>query len=235
VTAAADNYVIRVTEGTLDLTGTISIDKSLTILGANTGIDGNNTRGAESVLQGSSATLFQLTSTAINFKVDGFKLVGDTVLLGGGIGQEVTFSNNVLDITATKDNVFHLGQTGGYEFNFTGNKVDVTGYTEFFQLFQGGVINVSDNSFKGRAGTYQAGDDNNVPLIVNANKASGIISNNLFDTIDIGVLVAGEAGPLEISGNSFDNLHRVDGATGGGKAAGHCLLRARLCRCDQHP
>jgi Ca2+-binding RTX toxin-like protein len=183
-------------------------------------VDGNGVRGAESVLQGGSATMFQLASTDISLTVSGFKLVGDTVLLGGGIGQEVTFTNNVLEIVATKDNVFHLGQTGGYDFAFTGNKVDVTGYTEFFQLFQGGSIDVSGNSFTGHAGTYVAGDDNNVPLIVNANGATGTVNNNVFDNIDIGVLVAGTTGPLEIAGNSFSNLHRVPGTTTGGNAAG---------------
>ena len=222
VDAASDGDTIRVATGEYAITSTISISKSLTILGANAGVDGNGDRVGESVLAGSSAaTMFYLDRAAITVRVEGFTITGDSVLNGGGVGQEVTFANNVIDIDATKSNIFYMGNDGGgYEFAFTGNKVDVTGYTGFIQLFNGGEADISGNSFNGHEGTYVAGQDSDVPVIVNISAGTGSVQNNSFTNVDIGVLVAETTGPLEISGNSFTDLHRVAGATAGGKAAG---------------
>ena len=79
---------------------------------------------------------------------------------------------------------------------------------------------LKDNHFTGHAGVYAPGDDNNVPLVFNLNKATGEVQGNTFDHVDIGVLVADAAGPLDITGNTFENMHRVGPNTAGGFAAG---------------
>src|SRR4051794_8529081 len=46
------------------------------------------------------------------------------------------------------------------------------------------------------------------------------VSNNTFDMVDIGVLVANGTGPLDITNNTFEHMHRAPGTSGGGFAAG---------------
>lgn len=161
------------------------------------------------MLQGGGANvMFQLADASIAVKFDGFSLTGDLVMAEGNAGQSVTFTNSVFDFVATHDNVFYMGEQAGYSFTFTNNTMAVTGYTETFQLFNDGFVNVSNNSFTGRDGTYVADDDNDVPLILNLNAVDGTVFGNSFAHVDIGNLVADHVGPLTITDNSFSDLHR---------------------------
>jgi len=221
IAAAKAGDTVLVAAGDYDLGGTsLAIDTSLTIRGANGGVDGSGARGGESAITGTSAAaLFAVGSAATKVVIDGFKLIGDQVLALGSEGHAFTLTNSVMDIAATKPNSFWLGAQD-YDFTFTHNKVDITGYTEFMDLFGNGTLDVSYNSFTGHAGSYVAGLDNDVPLIVNVADSDGSVTHNSFTGVDIGVLVANTAGPLTISDNQFSDLHRVEGTSGGGKAAG---------------
>ena len=217
-----NGYFVDLDAGDHDVGGiSISITKSLTFRGANAGTAGTADRGAESVIIGSSAArLFDLADSAITVAFDGLKLVGDTILAEGVLDQSVAFRNNVFDITATQANSIYMGYGGSYDFLFADNQVAITGYTEFMDLFEGGDITVTGNSFTGRDGEYVAGKDNDVPLIVNVSDGRGTIAGNIFTHVDIGVLVANGTGPLSITDNTFTDLHRYAGETAGGKAAG---------------
>ena len=82
------------------------------------------------------------------------------------------------------------------------------------------TVTFTGNTFNGVAGTYVPGDDNDVPLILNLSDVNGTVSGNTFSNVDIGVLVGNGTGPLTISGNTFEHMHREPGTTGGGFAAG---------------
>lgn len=220
--ASADGNILVLDADDYDISGTpLSILHSVTIKGANAGLSGQGDRGAESVIIGSSAArLFDLADSAITVTFDGLKLVGDTILAEGATGQNITIQHSVLDITATQANSIYVGYAGGYNFTFFDNKADITGYVEFIDAFGGGQVNVSNNVFTGHADAYTAGQDNNIPLIVNISDGSGQVNGNTFSNVDIGVLVANSTGLLSIADNTFENLHRVEGTTSGGKAAG---------------
>lgn len=221
IDAAADGDTIRLASGDYTLASTLVITKSLTFVGANGGVNGNGTRGAESTLTTAPGVqMFELADTAITVTFDGLKIVGDSILDEGVAGQNLTFTNSVFEVAATGANSIYVGYAGGYQFSFTNNLATLTGGGfDFIDAFSYGQVTISGNTFAGVAGTYQAGDDNDVPLVINVN-ASGTILDNVFTGVDIGVLVANASGPLEIAGNSFSDLRREPGTSGGGAAAG---------------
>ena len=182
---------------------------------------GTGTRGAETVLNGGSINIFELADTALSVLFDGFKIVAQIIMDEGGPGQQFELNNSVLEISeANQPNVIYFGYSPNYLFTFTGNLVDMTGYTEFFNLFGGGTINISANTFRGHEGSYISGDDNDAPLFINLSGSQGEIKGNSFDGADIGVLIANDTGPLLVDGNSFSNMHRDGAETSGGNAAG---------------
>ena len=205
----------------------LTIDKALTIVGANAGIAGTAARGAETVLSWASGNAVTLTTTS-PVVIDGLKFAGTHVT--GNTGQQnanVTFTDSVFALTSggNGSNNFYLSQPAS--FTFTNNLLDATGYTG--ALFQPvgnpadpshSVVTFTGNTFNGHPGTYVGGDDNNVPLILNLSDVNGTVSNNTFNDVDIGLLVGNGTGPLTISGNTFEDLHREPGTTGGGFAAG---------------
>ena len=225
INAAHAGDTILVAAGTYN--ENLTIDKALTIVGANAGIAGTAARGAESVLSWASGNAVTLTTTS-PVVIDGLKFAGTHVT--GNTGQQnanLTFTDSVFALTAggNGSNNFYLSQPAS--FTFTNNLLDATGYTG--ALFQPvgnpadpsrSVVTFTGNTFNGHAGTYVGGDDNNVPLILNLSDVNGTVSGNTFHDVDIGLLVGNGTGPLTISGNTFEDLHREPGTTGGGFGAG---------------
>ncbi|MGZ9073399.1 MAG: hypothetical protein ACXW3G_10915 [Rhodoplanes sp.] len=141
--------------------------------------------------------------------------------------SNITFTNSTFDIQSggTGGNAFYLSELA--HFTFSNNLVDAHGYASaFFQPVgdpddpSHSVVTFTGNTFIGHPTTYAAGDDNVVPLILNLSDVNGTVSGNTFSHVDIGVLVANGTGPLTISGNTFEDMHREPGASGSGFAAG---------------
>jgi Ca2+-binding RTX toxin-like protein len=218
---ASAGDTILLAAGTYTPTAALNIDKNVTILGANHGKDGTDlTRGAETVIDGTGlARVIDLGDHAINVAINGVSINGDHIFDEGTPDQTLAITDSVFSLTTNAANSFYFGYGGGYDFTFANNAVTATGYNEMFELFEGGSVHLKDNHFTGVAGVY-TGDDNNVPLVFNLNKATGEVQGNTFDHVDIGVLVADAAGPLDITGNTFENMHRVGPNTAGGLAAG---------------
>src|SRR6056300_87530 len=102
---ANDSDTLRVAAGVYD--GYQLVDKELTILGANSGVPGNGTRGAESILtpdntdltfpSNSSNSLVQITRS--NVVLDGFWIDGDNPNVSSNNdvnGADVDYSNAVI-------------------------------------------------------------------------------------------------------------------------------------------
>jgi hypothetical protein len=204
----------------------LDIDKSLTIMGANAGTAGTDTRDPETILHWTTGDVVSLgTDQQVTF--DGFSFEGKHVVTASQPDAQLAFTNSVFDLEASGNdaNNFYFNQPTN--FTFTNNSVDVIGYSSaFFQPVGDptdsthSTVNISGNTFTGHAGTYEAGADNTVALIANLSDVTGAVNNNTFSNLDIGVLVANGAGPLDITGNTFEHMHRVSGETAGGEAAG---------------
>ena len=221
---AAAGDTILLAQGTYN--ENLTTDKALTVLGANHGVAGTAGRGAESIINWSTGNAVTVNTTA-QVSFDGLKFTGTHVLVETTPDAKIGFSDSVFVLTAAggNNNNFYLNQPDS--FSFTNNKLDATGYTG--ALFQPvgtagdpsqTSVTFTGNTFTGHPATYVPGDDNNVPLIINLSDVHGTVSNNTFDSVDIGVLVANGTGPLDITGNTFEHMHRAPATSGGGLAAG---------------
>lgn len=220
INAAASGDTIVIASGNYDLTSPLLINKDLTFLGANAGAAGDGARGAETTLNSiGNSQLIELADSAITVSFDGFQFVGQSMLDEGTPGQSLTLGNSVFDLTTDGQNPsIYVGYGGGYDFSFNDNLVRSTGYSDGLVFVQeGGVFNASGNSFVG-----QSAPGGNA-VAINWGSANGSVSNNSFDNIDIGILLANDtSGPVTIDGNTFSNLTR---ATPGSYAAGVVLFQ----------
>ncbi len=225
INAATAGDTIMVAAGSYN--ETVTIDKALTIQGANAGIAGTGTRGAETVLTWPAGDMATINTTAaVTF--NGLRFVANTdVITTHTQNSNITFTNSTFDIQSggTGGNAFYLSEPS--HFTFSNNLVDAHGYASaFFQPVgdpddpSHSVVTFTGNTFVGHATAYVPGDDNNVPLILNLSDVNGTVTGNTFSNVDIGVLLGNGAGPLDISGNTFEDMHREPGTSGGGFAAG---------------
>ena len=224
IDAAAAGDTIMIASGTY--AEALTIGKALTFVGVNAGVAGTGSRVSEaSISHGPDSILTITTTGAVVF--DGLAFDGKQVIAASTEDTNITFANSVFSLTSGGNggNNFYLSRPSS--FTFTDNLVDATGYTgAFFQPVgdpsdpSHTTVTFTGNTFNGHAGTYQGGDDNNVPVMLNLSNVNGTVDDNVFTGVDIGVLVADGTGPLSISNNTFQDMHRVDGSTGGGMAAG---------------
>ncbi len=224
INAASAGETILVAPGTYN--ENLTINKALTIDGANAGIAGTAARGAETNLDWTAGDAINVTTTAA-VVLDGIAFTGTNVVSASTADTAITFIDSVFNLTSGGDGGNNFYFNDPTSVTFTDNLVDATGYTG--ALFQPvgdpsdpshTTVTFTGNTFDGTAGPYHSGDDNDVPVVLNLSDVSGTVSNNTFNGDDIGVLVANGTGPLEITDNTFENMHRVAGYTDGGLAAG---------------
>jgi hypothetical protein len=224
INAASAGDTIVVADGTYN--ENLTVDKQLTILGANYGVAGTGSRSAETILNWTTGNAVTVTTTApVIF--DGLKLTGTHVTVASSPDTNITFTDSVFELISAGNNSNNFYLNEPMSFTFTNNKLDATGYTG--ALFQPvgtpgdpaqSTVTFTGNTFTGHAGAYVPGDDNDVPLILNLSDVHGVVTGNTFSGVDIGVLVANGTGPLDIGGNTFEHLHRDGPAAGNGNAAG---------------
>jgi Ca2+-binding RTX toxin-like protein len=181
INAASAGDTVIVAAGTYS--ENITINKSLTILGANAGISGSGTRGAESTLTGN------ITIAANGITVDGMAFNGGASAIRGESAanayDNLTIRNNLIQNTTDSAIRLGLGSGGGIgsdNWTITNNKIDnivgnaLTGMVLFNVdglTVTGNVINHTNSSYTGRRGI-------NLDGVLNAT-----VSNN---TIDLGLV-----------------------------------------------
>ncbi len=111
VNAAAPGATITVDAGTYD--ETVTVNKSLTLLGANAGVDARGTRGAESIVY-ATQTVFDIIANDVT--LNGFTIEGDDADIGAQLGAGVLMGPSIHG-THVLDNIIQSNVTGIYLSN----------------------------------------------------------------------------------------------------------------------
>jgi hypothetical protein len=210
VDAASAGYIIRVAAGTYD--ETVTIDKSLHVLGANTEVAGTAARGAEAIV-----TKFVVT-TPNAVEIDGFRIEHDAADGPGYKGIEVVGTSANLTI---ENNVFFSNEAGG----------GTAARAISLPVITTGHVTVEDNLITGSATTGQFStaawdrgiwtDGGGLELDVVNNTfvstrtgmnvdgplgAGSTISDNTFDTAGTGLSFFNGPALSTLDDNNFDNV-----------------------------
>ncbi len=190
INAAQAGDTIIVAAGTF--TGNVTVDKALTIIGANHGIDGTATRGAESVVNG------QITVTAASGEVhiDGVKIQNAS---SNGVHQDGIAVTGAANVTVENSVLWSTGPNGSFTVSPWG---DVAVYVGAGAT---GHITLDDNLISG-VGTDSFSNAAWARAVVTETDATTLtITGNTIDGLRSGIGVAGLSSPDTITGNTFTN------------------------------
>ncbi len=201
INAASAGATIMVAGGALGDTGVVTVDKQLTILGANEGLAGDDSgRGTESVL-GSGTTM---NITAEGVVIDGMKFLGGGTVLGSSAGiyvgaNGVTIRNTVLEGNGSA----YTGITTPYGGNVTGLSITgnlFTGWdsSAYFNPTTG--VSITGNHFNA-TGSLNIGNLATGSLVDNNEFTGSLGAPIAYDVMDSDEDVSQFIG----TGNTFDN------------------------------
>ncbi|MFO0291132.1 MAG: beta strand repeat-containing protein, partial [bacterium] len=180
INAAVNGY--RIVVGAGSYTENLTVNKSLTILGANAGTDAGDTRGAESVLTGGIHILDE------GVLIDGMKIAEGTTISGelAGVyvqGNNATVENTVFHrsgLFSSSRGVITTGSITGLEVS--GNSF--SGFATGVYLKPGAAGSVSGNSFEDNFVGLSFDTNNPADVAVTGNS----FTNNLFEQVGLGIL-----------------------------------------------
>ncbi|HEY7428899.1 MAG TPA: right-handed parallel beta-helix repeat-containing protein [Gemmataceae bacterium] len=202
----------------------VTINKSITLEGAQSGMDARSARGQESIVNGvNGSTAFVVAAN--NVVIDGFTISGNTNanVFGAGLYIQPGFSGTQITNDIIQDNIIGLfleNAPGGNQAviqhdlfqnnNQTGPSSGTAIY--FDQFTAGGAVSnvlISDNTFVG---------NNNAGLIASSTDTANpdtdfTITNNTFES-NGGGLVLLNLGSSTIAGNTFTNSGTAIGLYG---------------------
>ena len=229
IDAVSAGGTVHVAPGTYDQA--LTIDHSLTLQGANAGVAGTGSRGAESLVEllaGEPGSIFDIT-TAAPVTIDGFRAQFNGTQDNGGVlvsladQNQLTFSNNIVDESVYVNTLLFddSAATSTWHNNlFTHNRQissPGTGIVAAWGETPGGnqaVVSITGNTFS------HLTDNDGVPAI-NLNTVSGVVSTNTFTDIhQYGILLADTLGNLTISSNVFDQIHNDTPGSSGNRGSG---------------
>lgn len=207
ITAAAPGDTIYICAGTY--AGPISVNKDLTLLGSQWGVDartGRTDTAAETALTG-PGNIITITLPAASVTVDGFTLTGGATGIFAVAGSsDFTFTNNVV----TGNHVgFNFNATGPAPTEVTQNRFvenNLAGPNSGTSVFvtNGTVSNllVADNHFEGNVG-----DGTSNPADINtpggASASSGITISGNTSVDDTTFLVINNTTGTQVTGNTI--------------------------------
>ncbi len=221
VSQATAGDTIYVDAGAYAPTTTIVVDKNLLFLGANAGTAGTATRGAEAAVQTPAGAPLINAMAGTTSTFDGFKLDGGAVVsinnVGGGIN--LALRNSVVSLASvfpTPGIYFGSGQLTLAD-NLFRTLSATAGGASHIQTPDGTVV-VTGNTFTSVDGLSSlSATVTSLPVWLNlgGNLGAATVTNNIFQTVDIGILFGNNAGNLTIERNRFSNAKR-NTYTGGG-------------------
>ena len=227
IDAASDGFIVNIGPGSYTNVAA-SVNKSLTFRGNNTGISGLAFRIAESYIDNSgylsNVTFVIDPSKTVSF--DGIQFAGRR-FISMSAADAVTVENSVCNWLSSGPTQQHIDFGGAAitSLTFQDNDVTVNGPTQqAFQLF-GTTLALAENTILIKGNRFYGGipapGDGVRPVILNLDYMQGEISENLFEQVDIGILVATGCGNLTIKQNDFHRLVRsASDHSGGSYAAG---------------
>ena len=182
-----------------------NVNKDVTIYGANDGIAGNGTRGAETIING------QIVINADGVTIDGVSavgagsgVIGTTAIVVSSGSDGFSIVNSVLD--GTGDVAIFVGAVTGLD---VGHNL-LTGYSIGMYISTGGTSgSVHDNLFQGDDAGFGVGMGNGV----NSETSHVTITGNTFDGIYAGSLNLYPFGPdpVDINTYVYDNFFTDSG------------------------
>lgn len=210
VDAASDGDVVLVSAGTY--TENVTVDKELTIKGANAGIGGTETRGTESTIEG------VVTLASDNVTIDGFAIDGGgtqgSAIRGSGNGtthSNIEIANNVMTGQTSQPILMGFGSGGGIgssNWSVTDNLItDIAGNNAtgivLFNItgltITGNTVDHDDLGLTGRRGI-------NLDGIVDGTIADNIVDQGDPAGTSWGIQVSmsdREASNIDITGNTI--------------------------------
>ncbi len=198
VDAASDGDTIVVAAGAF--TGDVVVDTTLTILGANAGLAGDDGgRGAESVLDGS----FRFVAGSDGSTIDGMRIEEGGEAVGSRFGvyvqaDDITVENSVLARTGAFDLYRGVVTATGDGQNLTVDGNLITGFATGVYVNPGSNATVSDNTFDGNFVGLSSDGPDVAAVTGNAFQNSGLEHVGIGgsdDTVDLSSVV---------TGNTFD-------------------------------
>jgi len=209
INQAVANDTINVAAGTYSVAGLVTVNKTLTLRGAQNGVDARTRAGSESILSNTQG----MSVSASNVVIDGFTIqdssnaafTGMGVWLNPGI-DGTQFVNNIVQNNIIGLGLANLGTTQAvvrHNLFRTNNLAGGAGGSGIYgdPFTSGAIVNVLVDE-----NTFSDNDNAGIGISTDASNVSTnlVITNNLFDLNGRGIYVSGGAS-IMIRANTLTN------------------------------
>lgn len=201
-----NGHTLVVSAGTFN--ENITINKALTLLGANQGINGcDPARGAETIIDGGSGTAITIASNGVT--INGFAVNGNTAISATNY-TNLNIINNSIEGDAVGVNIAGVATSMGNTVNVDNNCIDMTSQTVAGPTPTIGVLLAGATGNTGVSFNNNTVSDGFYGYVVygNATTAAGVISNGTITGVLQGVAVVNTlGGPLAPSNINISGMH----------------------------
>jgi hypothetical protein len=209
----------------------LTVDKTLIFEGAAAGICGTETRPAETVLNAPLTGSNQLIalSGSVTASFNGFKIMGNNIISSSNPNQNLTFSNSVFELVFLPEsaNLYFASNTLSLQCNYFKAISGTNTGSSTHIFFAGAAMTADNNTFTSEAArTSMSATTRSLPVWLNVTATANNVNihHNLFSKIDMGILLAANAGNVKIENNEFDDAKRQTLPFGDNRGTGIALF-----------